>query len=102
MAHLVTIDSSQDLPPKIHINIGDVLLFKATGGHQLSGSDVMEYIGVFTESFLLPTGEKVYPQGSPGTVLFKALKQGKALLSLVINDAWSDPASKPCEVTIEP
>src|SRR5689334_7014352 len=101
MAHLVTIDS-QELPQKIFINAGDVLLFKATGGHPLSGSDVIAYIGVFSESFLLPTGEKIYPQGSPGIVLFKALRPGKALLNLVVKDAWSNPTSGSCEVNIEP
>jgi hypothetical protein len=102
MAHLVTIDSSQELPEKIYINKGDVLLFKATGGHQLSGSGVIQFIGIFTESFLLPSGEKIYPEGSPNMVLFKALKEGEALLSIVFSGSLSDPKSKSYLVTIKP
>ncbi|WP_133053965.1 hypothetical protein [Niastella yeongjuensis] len=84
----------------IYIDIGDVLFFKATGGHQLSGKDVIELIGIFSESLLLSSGEKIYPEGLPNIVLFKAIKQGKAMLSIVVGGSWDNPMAASCEVTV--
>ena len=56
LAHLVEIQACQDLPPVLHVRVGDVLMFGATGGRLLEGGTTIELLGIFSTSVLSDDG----------------------------------------------
>lgn len=102
MAQLIEIDSTIPASEKIKINSGDILLFKATGGYIKSGEEVVEVLGAFSPGHLLSSGEKVSPQGTPGTVLVRALKPGTAQINIVRGDPWNIFRDSVYELQVEP
>ena len=62
----------------LHVRVGDVLMFGATGGHLLEGGTTIELLGIFSTSVLSDDGRVLSPVGPPTTALFRALQSGQA------------------------
>lgn len=102
MAQLIEIDITRTAPGKLRINSGDVLLFKATGDYLESGEGVVEVLGSFTPGLLLASGEKISAQGTPGTVMVRALQQGTAQITIVRGGPWGTRSESLYELEVEP
>lgn len=88
MTRLIEIQKVRDISGEMSLHVGDVLLFKATGGHVQSGGEVVELLGAFLPSVLGEKGEILTPAGAPNTVLFRTLRAGRATIDLVTGDPW--------------
>jgi len=88
LAHLVEIQACQDLPPVLHVRVGDLLMFGASGGHLLEGGPTVELLGVFSTGVLSDDGRVLSPVGPPTSVLFRALQSGHARIELIRGDPW--------------
>jgi hypothetical protein len=88
LAHLVEIQACQELPPVLHVRVGDVLMFGATGGRLLEGGTTVELLGVFSTSVLSDDGRVLSPVGPPTTALFRALQSGQARIEVITGDPW--------------
>jgi hypothetical protein len=88
LANLVEIQACQDLPPVLHVRVGDVLMFGATGGRLLQGGTTVELLGVFSTSVLSDDGRVLSPVGPPTSVLFRTLQPGKARIEVIRGDPW--------------
>jgi len=72
----------------LHVRVGDVLMFGATGGRLLQGGTTVELLGVFSTSVLSDDGRVLSPVGPPTTALFRALQSGQARIEVVRGDPW--------------
>jgi hypothetical protein len=88
LAQLVEIQACQDLPPVLHVRVGDLLMFGATGGRLLEGGTTVELLGVFSTSVLSDDGRVLSPVGPPTTALFRALQSGQAHIEVIRGDPW--------------
>jgi hypothetical protein len=72
----------------LHVRVGDLLMFGASGGRLLEGEKTAELLGVFSTSVLSDDGRVLSPVGPPTTALFRALQSGRAGIELVTGDPW--------------
>jgi len=75
-------------PERLELRVGDLLKFSSTGGRVVAGSDVVEMLGVFTSATLTTAGTILSPQGPPNVVVFRAVRQGRASIELMVGDPW--------------
>jgi hypothetical protein len=101
MGRLIEIQAGQNIPPRLTIHVGDVLLCGATGGHVRSGSDVVELLGAFVPGVLGDHGQILSPAGAPNTVLFVARGPGRATIDMITGDPWSTPQTAVLDITVE-
>jgi hypothetical protein len=90
----------QELPAELVVEVGDVLRFAATGGHIRSGTAV-ELIGILNEGVLGTNGQVLSPMGAPGTVLFRAIGPGLAVLDIVTGDPWQSATTLALNIRVE-
>jgi hypothetical protein len=102
MGRLIEVQDPLGVSSSLSLQVGDVLLFHASGGHLQSGGDVVEYLGAFITAILEPNGTILTPMGAPNTVLFRALHPGRATIDLVTGDPWHSPQTITLSVTVEP
>lgn len=88
LPRLVEIQACQDLPPVLHVQVGDLLMFGASGGRLLEGGTAVELAGIFSTSVLSDDGRVLSPDGPPTTVLFRAIQSGQARIEVVRGDPW--------------
>jgi len=88
LTYLVEIHACQDLPPVLHVRVGDLLMFAATGGRLLEGANTIELLGVFSTSVLSDQGHVLSPAGPPSSALFRALQSGRARIEVIRGDPW--------------
>ena len=72
----------------LHVRVGDVLMFGATGGRLLEGGTTVELLGVFSTSVLSDDGRVLSPVGPPTTALFRALQSGETRIEVITGDPW--------------
>lgn len=72
----------------LHVRVGDVLMFGASGGHLLEGETTIELMGVFSAGVLSDDGRVLSPIGPPTSILFRALQSGQARIEVIRGDPW--------------
>jgi hypothetical protein len=102
VGRLIEIPEAQAVPSGLALLAGDLLLFRATGGHVRSGGDVVEMVGAFLPAVMGEHGKVVAPQGAPNMVLFRALRPGGATIDVVTGDPWHAPQTITVGITVEP
>jgi hypothetical protein len=83
------------------ITVGDVLFFRATGGHVHSGAEVVEILGPFVRGVVGDNGQIISPMGAPNRVLFLARHPGRATIDVVTGDPWHVPKTTALTITVE-
>ena len=101
MGRLIEIQQVQDAPSSLALEVGDVVLFKASGGHVQSGAGVVEMLGAFLSAILGDNGTILTPMGAPNTVLFRALRPGRATIDVVTGDPWQAPQTTTLGIIVE-
>src|SRR5262245_35780962 len=101
MSRLVEIDDVKALPRALTLQVGDILLFRATGGHVLSDDAVVEILGFFLPAVIGPEGQVLSPMGPPAAVLFRARSQGRAMIDVVTSDPSQQPSTSVIELTVQ-
>jgi hypothetical protein len=101
MARLIEVQDARVCPSPLTIALGDVLLFRATGGRVRSGGDVVELLGPFLPAVLGDDGTVVTPLGPPNTVLCRARRPGRAQLDVVTGDPFHRPQTTTLGITVE-
>lgn len=103
MGRLIEIQpGTQGFPPSITVEVGDLLVFSATGGHVQSGADAVEIVGAFLSSVLGSNGRILSPMGAPNAVLFLARRPGHATIEVVTGDPWHASQTTMLDLTVEP
>ena len=100
MGRLIEVQNTLNVPSNLSLQVGDILLFKATGGHVLSGT-VVEMLGAFLEAILADNGNILTPMGAPNTVLFRALRPGRATIDVVTGDPWQAVQTTTLAITVQ-
>jgi hypothetical protein len=101
MGRLIEVQHAQDLPTRLTIRVGDLLLFGATGGHVHSGAEVVEILGPFIPGVVGNDGQILSPMGAPNTVLFLARRPGRVTIDVVTGDPWHAPETTALDITVE-
>jgi len=102
MARLIEVQAVQDLPPGLTVRVGDLLLFRATGGRLRSGGAVLEALGAFMAATPVADGSILSAMGSPDAVLFLAREPGQARIEVMTGDPFHGPGATRLEITVEP
>ncbi|SRR6266404_5433430 len=101
MSRLIEIQHVQDIPANLTLKLGDVLLFRATGGWVQSDTEIIEILGHFLSGVLANNGELLFPAGAPDTVLFQAKKPGRATIDVVTGNPYRAPRTTTLDITVE-
>lgn len=101
MARLIEILNVRNIRDELTLRVGDVLVCKATGGHVRSGGEFVELLGAFLPSILADNGEILTPMGAPNTVVFRALRSGRATIDLVAGDPFHATQTTLLTLTID-
>ena len=99
MARLIEVQAGQ-IPRALSLLVGDVVLFRASGGLVRSGSGVVEHLGALVESVLGDNGSVLAPAGGPNAVLFRAVGAGNASIVVVTGDPWRETRTSVVEVVV--
>jgi hypothetical protein len=102
MARLIEVQRAQGFPQHLPLRVGDLLLFRASGGHVQSGSGVIERLGPFISAVVGDHGEVLSPMGPPNATLFLVRGPGEAIISVVTGDPWYAPQTSMLHITVEP
>jgi hypothetical protein len=98
VGRLIEVRSVVDLSSVLVVQVGDLLLFRATGGRVQSGAAVTN-LGSFVAGTLTGDGEVLSAVGAPDATLFAASEPGRALIELFTGDPWHEP--RRTTVTVE-
>jgi len=102
MARLIEVQDPHVCPRALRIQMGDTLMFSATGGHIRSAGDVVELIGPFVPAVVDDLGNVVAPSGAPNTILFRALQDGRAIIDVMFGDPFHRTlAVREFEISVE-
>ena len=101
MGRLIEVQQEQGFPSRLTIQVGDVLVFGATGGHVRSSADVVEILGPFLPGVVGDNGQILSPMGAPNAVLFLARRPGRAMIDVVTGDPWHAPQTTTLDITVE-
>jgi hypothetical protein len=101
MARLIEVQDARVCPSPLTVGPGDILLFRAVGGHVREGADVVELLGPFLPAVVGDHGSILAPMGLPNTVLFRARKPGQALIDVITGDPFHAPHTTALSVTVE-
>jgi len=83
----------------LHVQVGDLLMFGASGGRVLEGGTTVELLGIFLTGVLSDDGRVLSPVGPPTSILFRALQSGQARIEVIRGDPWQAIPQR-CEVAI--
>lgn len=81
MARFLEVRDPAQAPSPLRISVGDVILFRATGG-RLAEGDAVEILGPFLPAVFGPDGEVVAPMGTPGSLLAVGKAPGPATIEV--------------------
>src|SRR4051812_18018148 len=98
MARLIELDVGETFPPELLVEVGDILVFAASGGWVHDGGECVGILGVYVRSILGLGGVVVAPAGAPNAVLFRAHHPGRAVIAVAHGEAWNAPSSSECVV----
>jgi hypothetical protein len=98
VGRLIEVRNVVDLSSVLVVQVGDLLLFRATGGRIQSGAAVTN-LGSFMAGTLTDDGEVLSAVGAPDATLFAASEPGRALIELFTGDPWHEP--RRTTVTVE-
>jgi|SRR6476646_5906937 hypothetical protein len=101
MGRLVEVRDVVDLPPKLVVQVGDLLLFRATGGRVQSGTGLTN-LGSFLAGTLSPDGQVLSAMGAPDATLFHASEPGRVVIELFTGDPWHEPRRTTLAVEVQP
>jgi hypothetical protein len=90
MGRLIEMGRVVDLPAELVVQVGDLLLFRATGGRVQSGTAVT-ILGSFVAGTVTDDGQVLSAMGAPDATLFQASEPGRALIELFTGDPWREP-----------
>src|ERR1700737_169419 len=90
MGGLIEVRGVVDLPAELVVQVGDLLLFRATGGRVQSGTGVIN-LGSFVAGTLTGDGQILSSAGAPDATLFHASEPGRVLIELFTGDPWREP-----------
>ena len=101
MARLIEVDNVVALPQSIIIERGDLLLFRAPGGHVTAGAEVIELIGPFLSVLMVDDGHILSPMGAPNAVLFLARAKGRAEVQVTMGDPFYASLTTTLEIIVQ-
>lgn len=101
MARLIEVQDARTCPSPLTVYLGDMLLFRATGGRVRSGDDVVELLGPFLSAVLGDDGTILTPIGPPNMVLFRARRPGRARIDAVTGDPFHTSQTTTLDITVE-
>ena len=87
---------------RLTINVGDVVVIKASGARIQRGAKGVEIFGPLMSSVVGDTGEVFSPIGTPNTILIVARGVGHAILELTFGDLWRAPKRLTIDLEIAP
>lgn len=99
MARFIEVQAGQ-IPRTLSVLVGDVVLFRASGGSVRSGSGVVEQLGAFVESVVGDNGAVLVPAGAPNVVLFRASAAGTASIAVMTGDPWRESRATMVKMTV--
>jgi hypothetical protein len=85
MGRLIEVQCVVDLPAELVVQVGDLLLFRATGARVHSGVGLTN-LGSFIAGSLTAEGEVLSAAGAPDATLFHASEPGRAIVELFTGD----------------
>ena len=92
MGRLIEVRNVVDLPAVLVVQVGDLLLFRATGGRIQSGAAVTK-LGSFMAGTLTDDGEVLSAVVAPDATLFAASEPGRALRAVYRRPVARTPAN---------
>jgi hypothetical protein len=95
---LIEVRRVVDLPAELVVQVGDLLLFRATGARVQSGAGLTN-LGSFVAGSLTGDGQVLSAAGAPDATLFHASEPGRVLIELFTGDPWREP--RRTTVTVE-
>ena len=93
MARLIEISTTQTIQPTLSLEVGDLLLFRANGGHVQLDNGVVERLGPYLPGSVLGDGQILAPEGLPNAILFLATAPGQARID-VVNGGFGQAVSQ--------
>src|SRR5208283_4095440 len=101
MGRLIEVPHIGDLPAEVVVQVGDLLLFRATGGRVQSGAGLVA-LGSFVAGVIASDGRTISAMGAPAATLFRAMEPGRALIDLFTGDPWREPRRTTLAVEVQP
>lgn len=101
MGRLIEVQAPRKGPPRVTIQVGDVLLFKAAGCGVREGEAFVDILGPFLPAILVDHGEILTPQGPPNTVLVRALNPGQAVLDVITGNPFYETRTAAWAIMVE-
>ena len=101
MPRLIEVPNVRECPSAQTVKVGDVLVFRAAGGHVRSGEAVIELVGPFVPAVVGDQGSIVAPMGPPSTLLFRARQPGRAMIDVITGDPFHSPQTTVLTITVE-
>lgn len=101
MARLIEVHDARACPTPLVIRPGDVLMFTAVGGRLISGGEVAELSGPFTQAVVGDDGDVYSPAGPPNRIIVSARRPGRALIEVFTAEPFSTPHITALKITVE-
>jgi hypothetical protein len=108
MARLIEIQNTDEMPPALMLQVGDVLWFAASGGRVQSGDGdefdtavSVEMLGAFLQSVIGTNGQILSPMGAPNVVLFVARSPGQATIEVFTGDPFRQTQPAVLDIIVE-
>lgn len=102
MARLIEVPDAEKCASDLPLQVGDMLLFHASGGRIGSGGDAVEILGPYLEAIVGEDGNVLTPMGAPNVVLVRARRPGRAAIDVITGDPWDGPRTTRLGIRVEP
>src|SRR5262245_36470719 len=101
MGRLIHVPRASACPSHLTVNVGDAVLFTATGIRVRSGADVVTIVGPFAPGVIGDDGRVLSPAGPPNAVMVVARQAGQAAIDVIAGDPWHATQTTSLSLTVE-
>ena len=88
MARIVIFKQAPDLPVRLFLNVGDMIVFYASGLKLNQKEIVLECLGNYIGSFTDKDGTVIAPAGPPNRSIVKAVAEGCCEVTVIFGDPF--------------
>jgi len=88
LARIIEVRHPKTCPSSLHLKVGDMLVFSATGGHIREGDQGVQFLGAYCTAAIATDGNIIAPAGTPNHAIFLAHTPGNAVIDVVTGDPW--------------
>lgn len=90
MSRFLTFEQAREIPPRLRLLVGDIMIFHSSGIKIRQNTTVVKFLGSYISSSVSESGSVIAPSGTPNRSVAIIVDEGKCELSVIFGSPWHE------------